>query len=105
MGASPDLNRQYWLLLPVCTGRAEARARLLVLPGYQLISRGVSGMRIMTDTSDLARALAALRPRTTATCEVCGAAFETWQRKTQQARTCSPRCRQQLFRDRRKAAR
>lgn len=57
----------------------------------------------MTNRSDLARALAALRPRTTAVCEVCGAAFETWQRKSQQARTCSPRCRQQLYRNTKRA--
>lgn len=52
----------------------------------------------MTEASDLARALAARRKRTTAACEVCGAAFETWERKTQQARTCSNKCRQALFR-------
>lgn len=52
----------------------------------------------MTDASDLGRALAARRRRTTAVCEVCGAAFETWARKTQQARTCSPKCRQKRWR-------
>lgn len=53
--------------------------------------------------SELARALAARRQRITATCEVCGAGFETWKRKTQQARTCSNRCRQQLHRDKKRA--
>lgn len=51
-----------------------------------------------TSPSELARALASLRRRTTAVCEVCGAEFETWERKTQQARTCSNKCRQALFR-------
>lgn len=53
----------------------------------------------MTDTaSDLGRALAALRPRTTIRCEVCSAAFEAWLRKSQQPRTCSNACRQKLYR-------
>lgn len=56
----------------------------------------------MTTPSDRGRALAALRPRTTVACEVCGAVFEAWQRKTQQARTCSPACRQKLWRRQRK---
>ena len=54
----------------------------------------------MSSPSDLGRALAALRPRTTAVCEICGTAFETWLRKRQQARTCSSKCRQQLYRRR-----
>lgn len=53
----------------------------------------------MTDPSEIARQLAARRKRTTTTCGVCGASFETWQRKTQQARTCSNRCRQKRYRD------
>lgn len=52
------------------------------------------------DASDLGRALAALRPRTTIHCEVCGAEKEVWLRDTQQARTCSPVCRQKLYRKR-----
>jgi len=52
----------------------------------------------MQDRSELARALAALRPRTTITCEVCGVEKEVWQRDRQVARTCSNRCRQALFR-------
>ena len=52
---------------------------------------------------DRGRALAALRPRTTIRCEVCGAEFETWARKRQQARTCSNACRQKLWRRERKA--
>lgn len=53
----------------------------------------------MSTPSDLARALAALRPRTTIRCEVCGAEKEVWLRKQQVPRTCSPKCRQQLWRD------
>lgn len=56
----------------------------------------------MTDPSDLARQLAARRKRATFVCEVCGAAFEAWARKKQQARTCSPACRQKLYRDRKR---
>jgi hypothetical protein len=52
----------------------------------------------MTDSSELARALAARRRRTTLRCEVCGTAFEAWDRKTQQARTCSGACRAKLHR-------
>lgn len=57
----------------------------------------------MTAASDLGRALAALRPRTTIRCEICGAEFEAWVRKRQQARTCSPACRQKLHRREKKA--
>ena len=52
----------------------------------------------MTSTSELARALAARRQRTTIRCEVCGKEAEVWQRKTQLARTCSSACRQKLWR-------
>lgn len=52
----------------------------------------------MTDRSELARQLAALRPRTTIVCEVCGTEKEVWQRKSQQPRTCSNKCRQALYR-------
>lgn len=58
----------------------------------------------MADASELARQLAARRRRTTIRCEVCGQEAEVWARKSQQARTCSPKCRQQLYRDRRKVA-
>lgn len=51
-----------------------------------------------TTASDLARQLAAHRKRSTFACEVCGAVFEAWERKTQQARTCSGKCRAVLFR-------
>lgn len=50
------------------------------------------------DGSELARALAARRKRTTIICEVCGREAEVWQRKTQSARTCSNVCRQKLWR-------
>jgi hypothetical protein len=56
-----------------------------------------------SDASDLGRALAALRPRATIICEVCGTEKEVWLRAKQQPRTCSPKCRQQLYRDRKKA--
>ena len=56
----------------------------------------------MTDASDLGRALAARRKRTVITCEVCGKEAEVWERKSQQARTCSNACRQQLWRHERK---
>lgn len=56
----------------------------------------------MTDASDLGRALAALRPRTTIRCEVCGAEKEVWLRARQAPRTCSPKCRQKLYRQARK---
>jgi hypothetical protein len=52
----------------------------------------------MTGASEQGRALAALRRRTTVRCEVCGATFEAWDRKTQQARTCSGACRAKLHR-------
>ena len=42
--------------------------------------------------------LAALRRRGTFTCAVCGQSFEAWARRTQQARTCSPKCRVKLHR-------
>lgn len=54
------------------------------------------------DASELARALAARRQRTVIRCEVCGQEAEVWQRKRQQARTCSNRCRQALHRRRKK---
>lgn len=59
----------------------------------------------MTDASELARALAARRRRATFVCEVCGAEYEAWDRKPtkQPARTCSSKCRQQLYRDRKRA--
>jgi len=50
------------------------------------------------DASALARALAALRPRTTITCVICGAEKEVWLRERQIPRTCSPACRQKLHR-------
>lgn len=59
----------------------------------------------MTDPSDLARALAARRRRTTITCVICGTEKEVWQRETQQARTCSVNCRAKLHRREKKAAR
>ena len=52
--------------------------------------------------SEMARALAALRPRSTFTCEVCGQPFEAWVRDKQPARTCSPACRQKLYRGRKR---
>ena len=52
----------------------------------------------MTTASDLARALAARRQRATIICEVCGKEAEVWARKSQQARTCSNKCRQALWR-------
>ena len=51
----------------------------------------------MTTTSEAARQLAALRPRAVYVCEFCGRAFEALARRTQQARTCSQSCRQQLY--------
>ncbi len=56
----------------------------------------------MTTTSEAARQLAALRPRATFVCEVCGHEYEAWVRDTQQARTCSPACRQKLYRQRKR---
>ena len=56
----------------------------------------------MTTTSEAARQLAALRPRATFVCAVCGAEFEAWVRDTQQSRTCSPSCRQKLYRQRKR---
>jgi predicted nucleic acid-binding Zn ribbon protein len=55
--------------------------------------------------AEAARILGALRPRETCICVVCGASFEALARPTQPAQTCSPRCRQQLLRNRRKAQR
>lgn len=52
----------------------------------------------MVDASELARALAARRKRATFVCEVCGREYEAWDRATQRARTCSPACRQKLYR-------
>lgn len=46
--------------------------------------------------TEAARALAALRPRTTITCEVCGAERLAVARKKQPARTCGRRCRDKL---------
>lgn len=63
----------------------------------------MSARRATTDRSDLGRALAALRPRITVTCEVCGAEYTLVARRQQGARTCSNRCRQQLYRDRKRA--
>ena len=56
----------------------------------------------MTTTSEAARQLAALRPRAVYVCEFCGRAFEALARRTQQARTCSPACRQKLYRQRKR---
>jgi len=56
----------------------------------------------MTTTSEAARQLAALRRRAVFTCEVCGREFETLDRPTQQPRTCSNRCRQQAYRNRKR---
>lgn len=58
----------------------------------------------MTDRSELGRALVALRPRVTITCEVCGAEKEVRQSTRWPARTCSTSCRQKLHRQE-KAAR
>ena len=52
----------------------------------------------MTDASEMGRALAALRPRRTATCEVCGRQWQALVRPNQPQRTCSNRCRQALWR-------
>lgn len=52
--------------------------------------------------SEMGRALAARRPRTTITCEVCGTEKEVWERQTQKPRTCSPKCRIKLYRQERK---
>jgi hypothetical protein len=57
----------------------------------------------MMSPSNIARALAARRRRTTIRCEICGAEAEVWLRKRQQARTCSNACRQQLYRRKRQA--
>jgi hypothetical protein len=46
----------------------------------------------------MGRALAALRPRAVLRCTVCGKEFTAWDRKTQQARTCSGACRVKLHR-------
>jgi len=58
----------------------------------------------LSDASDLARALAARRKRAVFACEVCGRQYEAWDRATQRARTCSPSCRQKLWRQRQKRA-
>jgi hypothetical protein len=58
----------------------------------------------MTTPSDHAKALAALRPRTTIRCEMCGTEKEVWLREKQLPRTCSPACRQKLWRNQKKAA-
>ena len=52
----------------------------------------------MTSSSDLARALAALRQRQTATCEICGRKWQALVRPNQPQRTCSNACRQKLWR-------
>lgn len=57
----------------------------------------------MTPTSEAARQLAALRPRATFVCTVCGAEFETLDRQKQPPKTCSNRCRQAAHRQRRAA--
>lgn len=51
----------------------------------------------MTTTSEAARQLAALRPRATFVCAWCSREFTALTRKGQQARTCSPSCRQMLY--------
>lgn len=53
--------------------------------------------------SNLGSALAALRPRQTATCEVCGRQWQALVRPNQIARTCSSACRQALYRRRKRA--
>jgi hypothetical protein len=55
--------------------------------------------------SEAGKTLAALRHRATFTCEICGAEYEAWVRARQQARTCSPKCRQKLHRRRQKQQR
>jgi anaerobic ribonucleoside-triphosphate reductase len=52
----------------------------------------------MTDASETGKALAALRRRTVIVCVICGTEKEVWDRKSQQPRTCSPSCRQKLWR-------
>lgn len=54
--------------------------------------------------SELARALAAQRRRTTIVCVVCGTEAEVWLRKSQIPQTCSNTCRQRLFRQRQREA-
>ena len=58
-----------------------------------------------TDASEIARALAARRRRAVFICEVCEREYEAWDRQRQQARTCSPACRQKLYRERKQAER
>lgn len=58
-----------------------------------------------TDATELARALAARRPRSTYTCEVCGQEFEAYTRTGKAApRTCSSTHRSKLSRLNRAAA-
>lgn len=52
---------------------------------------------------EMAQALAARRRRATFACTVCGREYEAWDRQRQQARTCSPACRQKLYRERKRA--
>lgn len=54
------------------------------------------------DASVAARALAARRRRAVFVCTVCGAEFETLARPKQLPLTCSPRCRQQAYRNRKR---
>lgn len=52
--------------------------------------------------SEAAQALAVLRRRANFACLVCGREFDGLDRPTQQPRTCSAKCRQQLYRDRKR---
>ena len=54
--------------------------------------------------TEIARQLAARRKRAVFICEVCGREYEAWDRRKQQARTCSGRCRVKLHRDAKRAA-
>jgi hypothetical protein len=86
--------------------RHTARARLaravdtLALVRYHERNTGEPEMPTMsTDAADLARALAARRPRSKYTCEVCGAEFEAYTRRGKAIpRTCSGAHRSKLSR-------
>lgn len=62
------------------------------------------------NASEMARALAARRPRATYTCEVCGESFEAIVRRTKrpdaprEPRLCSTRCKQRRKAQRARAA-
>ena len=61
----------------------------------------------MTDptASEMARALAARRPRHPFTCEACGKEYTAVAKRDRVNRACSATCRSRLFREQKRASR